>query len=135
MLRLHAHPSVLVWLNGSDHPPPPGRETARLEIEKANPLPKARVKASIHFARAGHDEAARVTIENTSSGLAFLVRLRLLQGAKGKEILPVFWDDNYLCLLPGEKREVSVKLRKSNVGSTRPVLAVDGFNVTTVTVP
>ncbi|MGH9606269.1 MAG: glycoside hydrolase family 2 protein, partial [Terracidiphilus sp.] len=33
MLRLRYHPSLLVWLNGSDNPPPPDVETAYLRVE------------------------------------------------------------------------------------------------------
>ncbi|HEX3662778.1 MAG TPA: glycosyl hydrolase family 2 [Acidobacteriaceae bacterium] len=33
MLRLRYHPSLLVWLNGSDNPPPANVESAYLEIE------------------------------------------------------------------------------------------------------
>src|SRR6266478_8408430 len=34
LLRLRAHPSLLMWLNGSDNPPPHDREMAYLEVEK-----------------------------------------------------------------------------------------------------
>jgi exo-1,4-beta-D-glucosaminidase len=78
----------------------------------------------------GEEVAARVALENPGAGLAFLVRLRLLKGKDGPEILPVFWEDNYLCLLPGEKREVLVRVRQRDLGGFQPVLAVDGFNVT-----
>ncbi|MGH9677092.1 MAG: glycoside hydrolase family 2 protein [Candidatus Acidiferrum sp.] len=47
-------------------------------------------------------------------------------------MLPVFWDDNYISLLPGEKREVTVHVRKRDLGSAKPLLAVDGFNVAAV---
>ena len=40
MLRLRRHPSVLVWLNGSDNPPPGEREQAYLDVEKATFWPK-----------------------------------------------------------------------------------------------
>ncbi|KAA6456422.1 glycosyl hydrolase family 2 [Acidobacteria bacterium AB60] len=33
LLRLRAHASLLVWLNGSDNPPPPPVETAYLKVE------------------------------------------------------------------------------------------------------
>jgi hypothetical protein len=78
--------------------------------------------------------AATVSVENAGKTLAFLVRLRLLKGKAGHEILPAFWGDNYLCLLPGEKREVTVQIRKSELANTAPYLAVDGFNVTPITV-
>ena len=35
MYRLRSHPSMLVWLNGSDNPPPPEQEQVYLGIEKA----------------------------------------------------------------------------------------------------
>jgi exo-1,4-beta-D-glucosaminidase len=92
-------------------------------------LPKANVKASISVSPEGEEVAARIALENPGTGLAFLVRLRLLKGKDGPEILPVFWEDNYLCLLPGEKREVVVRVRKRDLGDSQPVLAVDGFNV------
>ncbi len=95
-------------------------------------LPKATVKTSMEYSDAGAEPTAHVTIENTGSGLAFLVRLRLLKGKDGAEILPVFWEDNYISLLTGEKREVTVHLRKHALGDTKPVLAVDGFNVSPV---
>ena len=32
--RLRSHPSLLVWLNGSDNPPPPDVEETYLKVEK-----------------------------------------------------------------------------------------------------
>jgi exo-1,4-beta-D-glucosaminidase len=92
-------------------------------------LPRATVKASLQFEEAGEEPTGRVVVENTGSTLAYLVRLRVLKGKDGSEILPVFWDDNYLCLLPGEKREITVHVRKSDLGNAKATLAVDGFNV------
>jgi exo-1,4-beta-D-glucosaminidase len=98
-------------------------------------LPKATVTAAMSVSDAANEIAARVTLENTGSGLAFLVRLRLLKGKDGAEVLPIFFDDNYLSLLPGEKREIIVHVRKSDLGRAKPVLAVDGFNVAPIQLP
>jgi exo-1,4-beta-D-glucosaminidase len=87
------------------------------------------------FSDAGPEPTAHITVENTGSGLAFLVRLRLLKGKNGAEVLPVFWEDNYISLLPREKREITVHVRKTDLGATQPVLAVDGFNVAPVQLP
>src|SRR6201987_5031380 len=40
LLRLRQHPSLLIWLNGSDNPPPADREQAYLDIEKETHWPK-----------------------------------------------------------------------------------------------
>ena len=34
MYRLRSHPSLVMWLNGSDNPPPPDVEQMYLDIEK-----------------------------------------------------------------------------------------------------
>jgi len=98
-------------------------------------LPKATVKASMKYSDAGPEPTAHVTLENAGSGLAFLVRLRLLKGKDEPEVLPVFWDDNYISLLPGEKREITLHVRKSDLGPAKPVLTLDGFNVAPVQLP
>jgi exo-1,4-beta-D-glucosaminidase len=98
-------------------------------------LPKAAVKATMRVQEAGNESVAHVTVENPGTGLAFLVRLRLLKGKNGAEVLPVFFDDNYLALLPGEKREVTIHVRKKDLDGAKPVLAVDGFNVAPATIP
>jgi exo-1,4-beta-D-glucosaminidase len=97
-------------------------------------LPKAKLNAFYNVNAEKNDVAAFVTVENPGTGLALAVRLRLLKGKDGGEILPAFWDDNYFSLLPGEKRTVAVRIRKTDLPGAKPVVSVDGFNVTPVTV-
>jgi len=98
-------------------------------------LPRASVRATLHLAQgAEHDAAFRAVLENNGKTVAFLTRLRLVRGKEREEILPVFWDDNYISLLPGEKREVTVRVRKSDLGTVQPQLLVDGWNVAELTV-
>jgi len=93
-------------------------------------LPKAMVRATLHAASGSeHDAAFSVTVENTGKSVAFLTRLRLVKGKEQTEILPVFWGDNYISLLPGEKREVTASVRKTNLAGAEPTLLVDGFNL------
>src|SRR5439155_3466369 len=93
-------------------------------------LPKATVIMELrHTVGAEHDAAFHVNVENTGKSVAFLTRLRLLKGKEQSEILPVFWSDNYISLLPGEKREVMVSVRKTDLAGAEPTLLVDGFNL------
>jgi exo-1,4-beta-D-glucosaminidase len=96
------------------------------DLEK---LPKEKIKASLHTQTGADEMTAHVSVENPGKHLAFLVRLRLLRGKDGPEIVPVFWGDNYFSLLPGEKRTIDVKIRNSDLNGVTPILAVDGFNV------
>jgi exo-1,4-beta-D-glucosaminidase len=66
-----------------------------------------------------------VTVENPSKSLAFFVRLKVNQS--NQEILPVIWQDNYISLLPGEKREITASY--ATKGNTKPTVEVSGWNV------
>jgi exo-1,4-beta-D-glucosaminidase len=92
-------------------------------------LPKVKLKESDRTERKDGDAITHVTLENPSKSLAFFVRLKVNKGAKGDEILPVIWEDNYISLLPGEKREVTATYHASDLGSATPVLEVSGWNV------
>ncbi len=82
-------------------------------------LPKVKLKVTSSTERKGEDSITHVTLENPSKSLAFFVRLKVDKGAKGEEILPVVWEDNYISLLPGEKREVTATYRASELGAAK----------------
>jgi len=92
-------------------------------------LPKVKLKVSDRSEHRLDQEITHVTLENPSKNLAFFVRLKVNKGAKGEEILPVIWEDNYISLLPGEKREVRAVFRASELGAAKPVVEVSGWNV------
>jgi exo-1,4-beta-D-glucosaminidase len=94
-------------------------------------LPKVKLNVSSRSESNGNsdDAVTRVTIENPSKTLAFFVRLKLDKGKGGEEILPVVWQDNYISLLPGEKREVTATYRASSMGADKAEVEVSGWNV------
>ncbi len=89
-------------------------------------LPKVKLKVTDRTERKGEENVTHVTIENPSKSLAFFVRLKVDKGAKGEEILPVIWEDNYISLLPGEKREITASYRASELGWAKPRLKSAG---------
>ena len=99
-----------------------------------NRLAPQAVTGEVSFKDDGADGVAVVKLTNPGPALAFMVRMKLVREkggdeAKGKgEILPVFWADNYVSLLPGETREIEARWRKADFGDT-PVLEVSGWNV------
>lgn len=109
-------------------------QTGFADFSALQNLPEAQITAHMKAAPAAGSFAAHVTLRNSGQGLAFLVRARLLKGKNGPEVLPIFWDDNYISLLPGESRDISVNVRKADLGDAKPVLVIDGFNVKPVTV-
>jgi exo-1,4-beta-D-glucosaminidase len=94
-------------------------------------LPKVRLNVSSRSEHIGNSESAvtHVIVENPSKTLAFFVRLKLDKSKAGDEILPVLWQDNYISLLPGEKREITATYRASSLGAAEPQIEASGWNV------
>ena len=92
-------------------------------------LPKVKLKVTSHTERKGESATTRVVLENPSKNLAFFVRLKVNRGTNGPEILPVVWQDNYITLLPGEKRDVSATYRATELGTSTAAVEVNGWNV------
>jgi exo-1,4-beta-D-glucosaminidase len=92
-------------------------------------LPKVKLHVSSHTKKLENGSVTRVVIENPSKTLAFFVRLKVNKGEGGEEILPVVWEDNYISLLPGEKREITASYAASSVGTAEPKVEISGWNV------
>jgi exo-1,4-beta-D-glucosaminidase len=92
-------------------------------------LPKVKLNVSSRTQKEGADSITRVTLENPSKNVAFFVRLKVNKGKGGEEILPVVWQDNYLSLLPEEKREITATYRTSELGTAKAEVEISGWNV------
>jgi exo-1,4-beta-D-glucosaminidase len=92
-------------------------------------LPKIKVNVTSQTERKGADFITHVTVENPTKSLAFFVRLKINAGIHGEEILPVVWQDNYISLLPGEKRELTATYRASELATAKPEVEISGWNV------
>lgn len=100
------------------------------DLTDLNTLPKVSLKVRQETAKLADGGKTRVFIENPSKNLAFMVHLRLTRGKGGEDVLPIFWDDNYFSLLPGEKREVTAHYDLPSLGKKSTVLEIDGWNIT-----
>ena len=49
-------------------------------------------------------------LKNNSQSIAFANRLRIVEQQTGRRVLPLFMPENYITLMPGEDREVSIEI-------------------------
>jgi exo-1,4-beta-D-glucosaminidase len=119
---LSTKPETLDW-DKSDWYHTPTKSFADFTALKNLPMVKLKASSSVQN---GH---TAVTLENPTHSLAFFVHLKLTKGPNGDEILPILWEDNYFPLLTGEKREIAASYAASDLGGSKPVLVVDGWNV------
>ncbi|SDP81772.1 beta-mannosidase [Phyllobacterium sp. YR620] len=69
-----------------------------------------------------------VAVENAGTAIAVMVHLQLFDRKTNKRILPAFFSDNYLNLLPGVKREVTIEVPLQEGVTYDFGVRVDGFN-------
>ena len=70
-----------------------------------------------------------VSLHNNTSNVALLSHLQLHQKKSGRRVLPVFYSDNYISLVPGESSTVSIEAATKDLQGDQPLVEVDGFNV------
>jgi|SRR5580693_5895071 mannosylglycoprotein endo-beta-mannosidase len=61
--------------------------------------------------------------------VALLSQLQLHQKKSGRRVLPIFYSDNYISLLPGESSTVSIAAATKDLKGDAPLIEVDGYNV------
>jgi exo-1,4-beta-D-glucosaminidase len=125
---LSTDPDILDWEKRIGTAYTPQSAFANLRGLAALPKTTVTVKASN-----GDTATTRVTLINAGADVAFMLRLSLLDEKDGVDVAPVFWQDNYVSLLPGESREIDINYR--SVESRRTILQVKGWNVTARTIP
>jgi hypothetical protein len=97
-----------------------------------NRLPGADLSVTSNVLRTNGQWRLTLKLVNRSQTPALMIRLNAQGSRGGKRILPVFYSDNYFSLLPGEEKEVSVKLSDADTRDDKPVIAITGFNLSSV---
>jgi len=96
-----------------------------------NTLASAHIALSVETApstEATQGRQIEVHLKNTSTIAALNTKLTTLYSNDESEVLPAFYSDNYISLLPGEERTVMVDMR--GVDRSRPLqVKVRGWNV------
>jgi hypothetical protein len=100
-------------------------------LRELNGLPQAKLNASASVAPAGSERKATVKIENSGSAPALMIKLTLKDVATGQRILPAYYSENYVSLLPGEARTITIAFP---AGDSKPAIGLRGWNLETQTV-
>jgi exo-1,4-beta-D-glucosaminidase len=97
------------------------------DLTALSSLPQTHVSAQITLDTTDAQErGGRVTLRNSGSAIAFQIHLTAVD-ASGAEILPIYWQDNYISLLPGERRQVQFAVPAW--AGTPSTVRIEGWNV------
>jgi len=106
-------------------------ETTPDDLKALDTLPLVILDADVARHDAGGTVLLDVALANSSSQVALLAHVQLRNQRTNQRVLPVFYSDNYVSLLPGERRTITIEAGAKDLGSDRPLVTLDGWNVST----
>jgi hypothetical protein len=92
-----------------------------------NLLPEAVLSTDYTGERENGNYRINYSIQNEASTVAFGIRLRVVNGRTGERILPVFMEENYFTLMPGETKSLHIEFDESLVGSDSALVLVKQY--------
>jgi exo-1,4-beta-D-glucosaminidase len=95
-----------------------------------NNLPKTDINLHFFSTTEGNSLIITTEISNKTDKTAFFMSLAILD-EEGKRIFPVFWDDNYFSLPPGESRTIKCTVPKLSLKEHKTFLELSGWNIKT----
>jgi beta-mannosidase len=94
-------------------------------------MPTVSVEAVIFRADRAGVVHLDVSLSNRGRAVAVMTHLQLRRQTVGSRVLPVWYSDNYVSLLPGERRSVAIEAAAAALTGDMPLVTIDGWNVTT----
>jgi hypothetical protein len=92
-------------------------------------LPKVKVEATTKVDRTGSQWLLTTELHNGSKTPVLMVRLKPVRERSGDRILPALISDNFIALMPGERRAITIQIDNADTRGEQPRVVVEGFNV------
>jgi len=100
------------------------------DFRALNTMPPAKVSGKmVQGQEIEQDVRFEVLLENAGDHIAFFVHADIVDQKNGETILPVRWSDNYISLLPHEKRSLTAIIPRKAMTGHAPALKLTGYNL------
>ena len=70
-----------------------------------------------------------LTIQNTGSTPAFMIRVKTVNDKTKELILPVYYEDNYFSLMPQESKNITIELDEKHLNKSTFSFYIEGWNI------
>ena len=70
-----------------------------------------------------------VSLHNPGAQIALMTHLQLRRGRSNDRVLPVYYSDNYVSLVPNESRTITIECATADLQGETALVLVDGWNV------
>ncbi|MEI6646063.1 MAG: LamG-like jellyroll fold domain-containing protein [bacterium] len=95
-------------------------------------LPQVKLDGKVSFIRVRDETVATVAVSNPTKAVALMIHLVLRNATDGTRVLPAYASDNYVCLLPGEMKTITIRCATQDAAKSMAV-SFDGWNIVSTT--
>ena len=99
------------------------------DLSALNKLQEVTLDAEMARTDINDKSTITVTLHNRQAQVALMTHLQLRRQDTGERILPVYYSDNYVSLVPGESKTVTIEAAATSLSGTTPLVVVDGWNI------
>jgi glycosyl hydrolase family 2/Ig-like domain-containing protein len=97
-----------------------------------NDLPTVRLQTEIKRRDGIGTCRLEVWLYNPTNSVALMAHLQLRRQSSNQRVLPVYYSDNYVSLVPGSAKSIFVEAAEKDLAGDEPLVVLDGWNITTV---
>jgi hypothetical protein len=95
-----------------------------------NEMKTANITASFSQLKQSGQSTIDIHLENPGPGIALMICAKVVKSSSAHQrILPIFYDDNYVTLLPHEKREIKASYESALLENEQPQVVIQGWNL------
>ena len=104
------------------------RSVERGNYQALNSLAPAKLKTQTQLIKSGDKNIIRATVKNVGRSVAFAVHMQPYRQSDGERILPIFSDDNYITLMPGESRTLDFEFDADLLPDGKYTFKTEAYN-------
>ena len=110
----------ITWMNASE----------KYNYSAMSQMPDADLKASWELSGKSKygEDVYSITVRNTEEFPALMIRVKTLNDKTKDVVLPVYYQDNYFSLMPGESKTITATIGKKYLNGSKPEFYIEGWN-------
>jgi len=101
-------------------------------LQDIQTLPVVKLEALVKRRDAGGKCLFDVTVRNPSGNIALMTHLQLRRKSTGERVLPVYYSDNYISLVPKDSKTITIEAAAADLKGDKPLVVFDGWNIDVV---
>jgi len=105
------------------------RNKSYADLSALKMMPKAKIEAEYEFTNIVDEQILTANLKNKSENIAFFIELNVYNKATDESILPVFWGNNYVSILPGEAKTIRARYSQKELNGGQAAFRFNGLNL------